>query len=594
LLVLGALPVLASDFVVDSTADAPDMVPGDGWCQTESGECTIRAAVMEAEALPGLDRIEVPSGVYTLTLAASDPLEEDPSMGDLDLTDHLEIVGAGAESTIIDASLANDRVIALKGLRYDPDPPQLVLTGLTLTGGRTTMNGGCVDITGRAALFGNDMVFTDCASGGSGGGISFRGYLPNTRIELTDSFVTDNTGNIGGGIYINGHLVLTRTVIARNEVIAPDYPRSIQSGGGIYLASGTLTAVDSAISDNVAGRRGGGLTVSQSKVVLDRCAVSGNRALDIPQNADTWAGTGGGIWMDRGDLTVVNSTISGNSAEHKGGGAFIWRPHVVEFAHSTISQNNNSSSLAGAGIRCESCSGGGARFRGTIISGNAADGISSDCDNFGSSLLSLGFNLDSDGSCAFTDPTDLPSVDPMLAPLADNGGVGPTHGLMPGSPALDHIPADQCFSLINNDWDRETDEDPVDGIDNDGDLRIDEDPVEYAVIDQRGADRPAGAGCDIGAFEGEATAETVIESLIVDVEELIEAGEINYGRGRSLIAELQVALWFLEFKNGERIAIMRIELFIIKVERLMDKGDLDPDLGNELLAKANAILEMLQ
>jgi hypothetical protein len=123
---------------------------------------------------------------------------------------------------------------------------------------------------------------------------------------------------------------------------------------------------------------------------------------------------------------------------------------------------------------------------------------------------------------------------------------------------------------------------------------VDEDPVEFAEIDQRLAERPAGLACDIGAVEGEATTETVIESLIVDVQEIIEAGEINYGRGRSLIAELQVALWFLEFNNGERIAITRIELFIIKVQRLIDKGDLDPALGNDLLVKANAVLDMLQ
>ena len=61
-----------------------------------------------------------------------------------------------------------------------------------------------------------------------------------------------------------------------------------------------------------------------------------------------------------------------------------------------------------------------------------------------------------------------------------------------------------------------------------------------------------------------------------------------------LIAELQVALWFLEFKNGERIAVTRIELFIIKVERLIAKGDLDPALGNDLLMKARIILELLQ
>ena len=136
----------------------------------------------------------------------------------------------------------------------------------------------------------------------------------------------------------------------------------------------------------------------------------------------------------------------------------------------------------------------------------------------------------------------------------------------------------------------------MDGIDNDGDGRIDEDPEDLIDVDQRGFDRPAGTACDVGSFEREEalTVEEHIEELIIDVSELIDDGEISYGRGRSLIAELQVALWFLQFNNGEVIAVTRIRLFIIKVERLIDAGDLDPALGDELLSKARTILDLLQ
>ena len=90
------------------------------------------------------------------------------------------------------------------------------------------------------------------------------------------------------------------------------------------------------------------------------------------------------------------------------------------------------------------------------------------------------------------------------------------------------------------------------------------------------------------------TVEERIEELIIDVEELIEEGVINNGRGRSLIAELQVALWFLQWNNGERQAIVRLDLFIKKVEIMVRTNQLDPDLGAELIAKAEAILEMLR
>jgi uncharacterized repeat protein (TIGR03803 family) len=90
------------------------------------------------------------------------------------------------------------------------------------------------------------------------------------------------------------------------------------------------------------------------------------------------------------------------------------------------------------------------------------------------------------------------------------------------------------------------------------------------------------------------TVEERIEELIIDVRKLIDDGEINNGRGRSLIAELQVALWFLQWNNGERQAIVRLQLFIKKVEIMVKTDQVDPDLGAELIAKAEVILEMLE
>jgi hypothetical protein len=53
-------------------------------------------------------------------------------------------------------------------------------------------------------------------------------------------------------------------------------------------------------------------------------------------------------------------------------------------------------------------------------------------------ITSNGFNLDSDNTCQLTQPSDKPNVsNPLLGPLADNGGPTLTHALLPGSPALD-------------------------------------------------------------------------------------------------------------------------------------------------------------
>jgi CSLREA domain-containing protein len=95
-------------FAVDSTVDEIDAAPGDGNCiSTPSGQCTLRAAIMEANALAGDDTINLPAGIYTLTLAG---VNEDAGLtGDLDITSTVTIEGAGAESTVIDANALDRR-----------------------------------------------------------------------------------------------------------------------------------------------------------------------------------------------------------------------------------------------------------------------------------------------------------------------------------------------------------------------------------------------------------------------------------------------------------------------------------------------------
>ena len=57
-------------FSVNSTVDATDANPGDGVCETVAGNgvCTLRAAIVEANALPGGQTVAVPAGSYELTL----------------------------------------------------------------------------------------------------------------------------------------------------------------------------------------------------------------------------------------------------------------------------------------------------------------------------------------------------------------------------------------------------------------------------------------------------------------------------------------------------------------------------------------------
>src|SRR5215468_4731001 len=79
----------ATTFTVDSTADDGDANPGDGLCATATSGCTLRAAVEEADdPTVSPDTIVLPAGTYVT--------------GGLQIRDAITIIGAGADSSIID------------------------------------------------------------------------------------------------------------------------------------------------------------------------------------------------------------------------------------------------------------------------------------------------------------------------------------------------------------------------------------------------------------------------------------------------------------------------------------------------------------
>jgi hypothetical protein len=153
--------------------------------------------------------------------------------------------------------------------------------------------------------------------------------------------------------------------------------------------------------------------------------------------------SGGGIG-NGGALSLINSTVVSNSANDTGGGIF-----------------NVGTSFT---------------IKSTLIAGNNSAG---DCDFSAGTVTSLGYNVSDDGTCSsfLTATGDENNVIPGagLDPngLHNNGGPTQTIALLPGSPALDHIPVADCT---------DTNDKPV-------------------KTDQRGIKRPQGSACDTGAFE---------------------------------------------------------------------------------------------
>src|SRR6266853_1981477 len=266
---LVAVPGHAATFVVNTTADTADAVPGDGICADSGGACSLRAAVQEANALAGPDTIQLSAATYVLSGAAGD---DAALSGDLDITGDLTLTGAGTASTIIDGG-GVDRVL-------DIDP-----------------SGAGVSVT-----IANLTVRDGNAAGEAGGGIRNRGTLSLNNVTLS----ANSSGINGGGLLNLGTLTLTNTTVSGNTAGT--------DGGGIYNGGGgTLTITASTLSGNSASRAGGNgggiFNASAATATLTNVTVSGNSA-----NSG-----GGGVFNSGGTGTLVNVTLGDNAATAGGG-----------------------------------------------------------------------------------------------------------------------------------------------------------------------------------------------------------------------------------------------------------------------------------
>src|SRR3954447_23146564 len=131
----GAPAARAAEFVVDSTADAPDAKTADRHCRTASATCTLRAAIQEADATDGADTVIVPPGRYRLSSVPAPEAgaagETDAGNGDLDITDDLTVRGAGARETTIDGG-GLDRVFEVAS------GTTALISDMAITGGDAT------------------------------------------------------------------------------------------------------------------------------------------------------------------------------------------------------------------------------------------------------------------------------------------------------------------------------------------------------------------------------------------------------------------------------------------------------------------------
>jgi CSLREA domain-containing protein len=210
-LAFGATPGRAATYVVNSSEDRPDADSLDGQCSAPvTGACTLRAAIMEANAAAGADTIILPAGVYLLTRVA---IDDTASGGDLDIHEAVTIQGPGADETIVDGNgqLTSDRVVdVLQGATA-------VLSGITIRGGKLPGT-GIADrgggIRATSAHLRLERVRLEANSARTGGGL----YLAAAEIMIQDSILIGNSAGVyGGGVYAEASTLHLANVILRGN-----------------------------------------------------------------------------------------------------------------------------------------------------------------------------------------------------------------------------------------------------------------------------------------------------------------------------------------------------------------------------------------
>jgi hypothetical protein len=387
--------------------------------------------------------------------------------------------GAGSlREAILEANnngAGTDDIVFASGLSGTIDVGSTGGFGLYPLSSMSIQGGGRITLRGSSSV--DYVLYT--------GAYAAYGSNPGDAITLSGLTITGGSADdthgrdFGGGIY-NESASLT----VSSSTVTGNY--ASDSGAGIYTYSpqGPLTIVNSTISDNSAGDGtdagdyGAGIFSYASDVTIRNSTLSGNRS----------GGDGGAVYMGENgqpSLTIESSTIADNAsladgAHDQGGG--IWTccgddGQQLNIKSSTITGNSVGGADGRGGGAYVSIPGPQVSIQNTILADNSGTSGNDIYSFYGGQL---GFSLLKDptsatsSSYSFDDTgPNITGVDPQLGPLADNGGLTRTELPSGASPVVDK---GNAFGLSS-------------------DERGVQRPIDFPAIPN------AGDGADIGAVE---------------------------------------------------------------------------------------------
>ena len=317
-----AAPASARLFIVNETADNADSNPGDGVCAVPfSGNCSLRAAVQEANAWSGLDGILLPAGYFALARTGTD--EDNALTGDLDILDDVFILGAGWDKTVISGAFI-DRVFDIFAASVDISRVQVRYGLVPELGGGIRANDGTVMVLTKVSVFGNlagggaglyvqsstttldssEVAYNYTPSNGRGGGIETLGGALTVR----RSSIHDNGADTGGGIFQWGDPSSPiATLLVENSTIAHNSPNGVVSDTGGGLTS--MRFWGATISDNGLQGVSNGPGLSPE---LTCTIVSGHTSADCASAATPPLMNGGYNLSQDGSCSDVATDLTGN------------------------------------------------------------------------------------------------------------------------------------------------------------------------------------------------------------------------------------------------------------------------------------------
>ncbi|MFM7057207.1 MAG: choice-of-anchor Q domain-containing protein [Planctomycetota bacterium] len=375
-------------------------------------------------------------------------MDANVSAGDLSLPEAISLANASEGTDIITFAPQIDSVpISLVPGAGRVDADLVIRESVEIRGNGTTRT--ILDAGGKRRIF---DITEDAADV-----ILENMLLRNGNPDLSGLDAEDHRG-AGGAVRMfgPGSLTLRTMVLTGNRTQHDNAP-----GGAIAFYGGTLTIVDSAIENNStsgADSDGGGLLSSATRTLISRSTFAGNQTSGLRSD-------GGALSAMNGGLTLSQVTVSGNrvlGVDATGGGIYcdvVAGASTPDFG-SVISQStivlNSTSQAAGGGLASPLS----IDLRNTIMARNTASGF-----QFNNTLvqgtdlwqkfeapLTVTASLIGRSNDTTLIPTGLTpnasgnliggltagtAIDPLLSPLANNGGPTRTHLPNPGSPVIE-------------------------------------------------------------------------------------------------------------------------------------------------------------